>query len=431
MESKPRPMSDAPIFMTADIPGTGGQIKQRDSDFVVEEIPLYEAKGTGSHTYAFIEKEGLGTREALSRIARALDIPARTIGSAGLKDAHAVTRQWISVEHVSPERLARIDLAGIRILKTTRHGNKLKPGHLAGNRFIVRVRDLTMPLDQAKTTAERVLSVLTEKGLPNYFGPQRFGNRGDNHRLGKAVLGNNADGFIDLFLGTPLKGVDSEAMLEARTLYAESHYQEALQAWPGQQSDQARALRALLKSQGDKKRAFHAVDKHLKGFFVSAYQSELFNRVLAARMPAIDTLLLGDMACKHINGACFRVEDAQIEQPRCDRFEISPTGPLLGQRTARLTGPAGDIENPILNGQGLGPNEFQQMKRLGARGGRRPLRVQPRHTKTEVGEDEFGPYLELTFELDAGCYATTLLTEITKTATGTGPEMSSAPETAG
>ena len=429
MESTPPPMSDAPILLTADIPGTGGQIKQRDSDFVVEEIPLYEAKGTGSHTYAFIEKRGLGTREALARVARALGMPARTIGSAGLKDAHAVARQWISIEHVSPERLAKLDLPDIRILETTRHGNKLKPGHLAGNRFIVRVRELAVPLDQAATTAEEVLSILSEKGLPNYFGPQRFGNRHDNHRLGRAVLSNDANGFIDLFLGTPAEGIDSPAMLQARTLYDEGHYQEALNAWPGRQDDHGRALRALLKSQGDKKRAFHAVDKHLKGFFVSAYQSDVFNRVLAARMPAIDTLLLGDMAYKHVNGACFRVEDAQVEQPRCDGFEISPTGPLLGQRTTRLIGPAGDVEEPILEAEGLGPNEFQQMKRLGARGGRRPLRVQPRHTKAATGEDQFGPYLELTFELDSGCYATCLITEITKTATSSVPEIPSDADT--
>ncbi|MHC4518988.1 MAG: tRNA pseudouridine(13) synthase TruD, partial [Planctomycetota bacterium] len=388
-------MHDMPIPLTAQVPGTGGVIKTHDEDFFVEELPLYQAGGAGSHTYAFIEKQGIGTREALDRIGRALEINGRNIGSAGLKDVHAVTRQWISIEHVGPERVQKVSVPDVRILKVTRHTNKLKPGHLAGNRFVVRLRELAVPVEQAVETARNVLTILTQKGMPNYFGAQRFGNRDNNHLLGKAVIDNNALEFVDLFLGHPLEGVDSPATLHARTLYSEGHYEEALNVWPAQMREHGRALRALVKSQGDKKRAFYAVDKHLKGFFVSAYQSDLFNRVLAARMPHIDKVLLGDMAYKHVNGACFRVEDPDVEQPRCAQFEISPTGPLLGQRTARLEGPAGEIENPILEAERLGENELKQMKRLGARGGRRPLRAQPHHTEAAAGTDNLGPYLEL------------------------------------
>jgi tRNA pseudouridine13 synthase len=410
-------MCNTLTLLTADIPGTGGVIKKRDADFFVEELPLYEASGAGSHTYAFIEKQGIGTQEALDRIAQALNMPRRNIGSAGLKDVHAVTRQWISLEHVGPERVEKLDVPDIQVLKVTRHTNKLKPGHLTGNCFVVRLREFEMPPEQAVRTAEEVLSILTQKGLPNYFGPQRFGNRGNNHLLGKAVIRNDVEGFIDLLLGAPQEKTDGPATFRARTLYSEGHFQKALNAWPGHQGEQCRALRALVKSQGSMNRAFHAVDKHLKSFFVSAYQSEVFNRVLGARMPDIDMLLLGDMACKHINGACFRVEDLTAEQPRCTGFEISPTGPLFGQRTTRLTGPAGEIEDPILDAEGLTPDELQQMKRLGARGGRRPLRVQPKNAGVAAGEDDLGPYLELRFQLPPGCYATTLIAEITKNPT--------------
>ncbi len=407
-------MAEPMVYLTAHIPGIGGVIKTREEDFDVEELPLYEASGTGNHAYVFIEKKGLGTREALDRITRALNVPFRSIGSAGLKDARAVTRQWISIEHISTKRIQDLDLPGIRILEVTNHTNKLKLGHLAGNRFVVRLRQLAIPLKEAAQTAGNILDILTRKGVPNYFGPQRFGNRSNNHLLGKAVIADNADDFIDLFLGNPQEHIDSPAAFNARTLYTEGHYLEALQAWPGHAQEQYRALRALLKSQGNKKRAYYAVDKHLKGFFVSAFQSELFNRVLTTRMPDIGTLLLGDMACKHVNGACFSVEDPAMEQPRCDAFEISPTGPLLGQRTTRLTGPAGEIENPILDAEGLDAGKMQQMKRLGARGGRRSLRFQPRNTSISTGQDDLGPYLELRFDLDPGCYATTLISEITK-----------------
>ncbi len=409
-------------FLTADLPGVGGVIKARPEDFFVEELPAYEAGGSGTHTYALIEKKGLGTREALDRIARALNIARRDIGVAGLKDAHAVARQWISIEHVPPPRLEQLSVPGVRIVRTSRHTNKLKPGHLRGNRFVIRLRRLALPLDEATRTAGAVLAVLSQRGVPNYFGPQRFGSHQDNHLLGRAIAHNDAEGFVDSLLGRPQKSMHSPAVLQARTLYEQGRYEEALKAWPGPFTEQRRALRAIITGKGKKKRAFFTIDKHLKGLFISAYQSDVFNRVLAARMPDIDKLLLGDMAYKHANGACFRVEQPEAEQPRCDSFEISPTGPLLGQRTTRLTGPAGEIENPILAAENLGDSEFVQMKRLGARGGRRPLRFQPRDASLTSGQDDLGPYLELRFELEAGCYATTLLAEITKDRTAQAPE---------
>jgi tRNA pseudouridine13 synthase len=459
------PMQGSLPFLTAELPGVGGVIKSRPEDFLVEELPLYEASGSGSHTYALIEKTGIGTREALDRLARALNVARRDIGLAGLKDAQAVARQWISLEHVPPERLDNLSLAGVQVLQATRHTNKLKPGHLRGNRFVIRLRRFTLPLTEAARIAGETLAILSRRGVPNYFGPQRFGNHQDNHLLGKAVVKNDVAAFVDLLLGHPVQELDAPAVFQARALYEEGRYEEAAKAWPGPFFDQRRALRILAQGAGgspaaeggepdtptpeefspredspppqasppsalrppksamrSKKRIYYSIDKHLKGLFVSAYQSYLFNRVLAARMPDIDKLLAGDMAYLHVNGACFRVEQPEVEQSRCDRFEISPTGPLLGGRTTRLTGPAGAIENPVLDDENLTEDDFRRMKHLGARGGRRPLRFQPRHAALTSGTDDLGPYLEFRFELDAGCYATALLAEITKDRSATASE---------
>lgn len=407
-------MQDSLPFLTTDLPGVGGVLKARPEDFFVEELPLYPASGSGTHVYALIEKKGIGTREALDRIARVLNVSRRDMGLAGLKDAQAVARQWISIEHVPPQQIEQVSLPEVRIVQTTRHTNKLKPGHLAGNRFAVRLRKLALPLPQAAEIAQEALSILSRRGVPNYFGPQRFGNHQDNHLLGKAVARNDVDAFADLLLGHPSEELDSPPVFQARTLYEQGRYDEAARLWPGHFFDQRRSLRILAGGKSNKKKVYYTIDKHLKGLFISAYQSHLFNRVLGARMPNIDKLLLGDMAYLHVNGACFHVEQPEVEQPRCNRFEISPTGPLLGGRTTKLTGPAGEIENPILDAENLNDNDFRQMKHLGARGGRRPLRFQPRNASVTSGQDDLGPYLEFRFELDAGCYATTLLTEITK-----------------
>jgi len=408
------PNNDTPLpFLTADLEGVSGDLKVRVEDFCVEELPSYAPCGYGTHTYALVEKTGLPTMEVAARIARELGVARRDVGYAGLKDARAVTRQWMSIEHVDPARFAAVNIPRIRILATARHTNKLKPGHLAGNRFIIRLRNLDRPPAEAAALAERIMDVLVRRGVPNYFGQQRFGNRNDTHLLGRAICSEDVDEFFDIFLGRP-SPEESARVEAARTLYEAGDYEKALGAWPANCADQRRALRALIKANGNRARAFKSVDKHLRGFFVSAFQSSLFNQCLAVRMPRIDTLLNGDMACKHINGACFTVIDAAVEQPRCDAFEISPTGPLLGHRMYRLTGPAGDIENPILEAAGLTDNHLTTMQRFGGRGGRRTLRFQPRNAALATPVDARGPCLELQFELDAGCYATGVVREITK-----------------
>ena len=401
-------------FLTTQFDGVGGTIKTCEEDFFVEELPLYTPCGEGTHIYAQIEKKGISTMDALAKIANALQITRKEICYAGLKDARAVTRQWISIEHIDPERLLSLDIPNIKIIQIARHCNKLKLGHLARNRFVIRLRNFKSPLKQSVKITERIIAVLIDKGVPNYFGGQRFGIRNENHLLGEAVSKGKIDEFVDIFLGRP--EIDELSTFSvARSFYQRGDYKKALNTWPYSYSNQRRALKALIAKKANKKKAYSVIDKDLKRFFVSAYQSCLFNQVLAARMPDIDKLFVGDMAYKHINGACFRVDDAVLEQPRCDTFEISPTGPLWGFRMTRLTGPAGDIENPVLDLAGLKERDFRQMRQYGAKGGRRPLRFQLHFPKVTTSQDKLGPYIELQFELDSGCYATSFIREISKT----------------
>lgn len=410
-------------FLTEQFAGVGGVIKSRPEDFRVEEVPRYEPSGSGTHVYAQIEKKGCGTVDALARIARALHITRKQIGYAGLKDARAVTRQWISVEHIDPDRLARLDLPSIRVLRTARHSNKIKLGHLAGNRFAIRIRELQQPLDEALGRTEAIMEVLMRRGVPNYFGRQRFGNRFDSHLLGGAIIRGNSEQFIDLFLGLP-DPADLSVVYVVRSYYEQGRYQEAYDAWPGHFHDQRRALRALIRGVGQsssasaeaKRRAYNVIDRLSKRFFVSAFQSDLFNQVVAARMGDIDRVWPGDLAYKHDSGACFVVEDAELEQSRCDALEISPSGPLFGYRMTQPEGRAGEMEAAILEQAELEPQDFRRMTLYKVKGARRSLRCVPRRVDMSCGADEHGPYVEVKFELDSGCYATSVLREITKNA---------------
>src|SRR6185503_9594833 len=103
--------------------------------FVVEEIAAYAPAGAGEHTFLWVEKRGVTTMDAVKRLARLLGVDARDVGYAGLKDRNAVTRQWISFPGVDPARALEIREPDIRVLEAARHGNKLRTGHLRGNRF--------------------------------------------------------------------------------------------------------------------------------------------------------------------------------------------------------------------------------------------------------------------------------------------------------
>jgi len=401
-----------PGFLTTQYEGVGGVIKTRVEDFFVEELPLYQPSGQGTHVYILIEKRDISTMDALGTIARALGIRRQDIGYAGQKDVRAVARQWLSIDHIKLEKLQALDIPKVKMLEFARHDKKLKIGHLAGNRFVIRLRKLHQPTREAVKIAEDVLEILGKRGVPNFFGPQRFGSRGDSHLLGLAIIKGNTEDFVDLFLGRPDDN-DLPAFSQARKLYEKGDYKGAFKKWPYSFADHRRALKTLIETGGDKRKAYNVVDKNLKKFFVSAYQSGLFNQVLEARMPDIDKLLTGDMAYKHITGAMFIVADAAVEQPRCEAFEISPTGPLLGPRMPELTGPAGDMETKILAKTQLNERDLEQLGNF-VPGGRRPLRFQPRNWAVSTGTDNLGQYLQLKFDLDPGSYATTLLREISK-----------------
>ncbi|RJP37161.1 MAG: tRNA pseudouridine(13) synthase TruD [Phycisphaerales bacterium] len=397
-------------FLTPDLPGIGGRIKAFDEDFLVEELPRYQPCGQGTHVYFTIEKRGLTTMAAVAMIAKALGRPARDIGFAGQKDAHAITRQALSLEHVDPARIERLQFARIRVLSVSRHTNKLKLGHLSGNRFAIRVRDVAAG---AADRARAVLAVLAVRGVPNYFGPQRFGVRGDNGVIGAAALRGDYEEAIRNVLGRP-GPFDRPPISDARRLFDAGQYEKAAALWPAGFTGMSRVCRALARTGGDFRAAWLKLDLPARKFYLSACQSEVFNRVLAARVSGLDRLLTGDVAYKHNNGACFVVEDAGLEQPRCDAFEISPTGPLPGRRLTPAQGEPGRIEQSAIEASGMSGGSFHAPDGMTLHGERRPLRVPLADPSVEPGRDERGDFVELRFTLPPGVYATSVTREVCK-----------------
>lgn len=170
-------------YITPELKGIGGSIKNEPSHFVVEEIPLYEPTGQGEHLYLRLKREGMTTREVQKRLAALFGLKEAQVGYAGLKDKQAVTTQTFSLQVFGQNEQAVAgqveDNLPVEVLQAKKHGNKLRRGHLLGNRFCILVSDTT---PDALETAQGIAQALGERGLPNCFGEQRFGGAGRQRR---------------------------------------------------------------------------------------------------------------------------------------------------------------------------------------------------------------------------------------------------------
>ncbi|MBS1151859.1 MAG: tRNA pseudouridine(13) synthase [Myxococcaceae bacterium] len=335
-------------FLTADLPGCGGHFKEAPEDFEVEEIPAYLPCGEGEHVYLWVEKRGVATPDAAKRISRHLGLPEGAVSWAGLKDKQALTRQWMSVQ-AKPGRETELSTfldPEVKLLQVSRHRNKLKGGHLDGNRFKIRIAKV-----KDVAAAQATLAVLKARGVPNFFGAQRFGAAGTNAARGKAIL---------------------------------------LKAAAGGRRGRPDFERKML---------------------LSAYQSELFNRVLDRRLDAglFSKARQGDVLKKHESGGEFVCADPAVDQPRMDAFEVSPTGPMYGPSMRPAQDEVGADEAKVLAEEGLTIESFA------AGGGetdgaRRLLRIPlPDVSLEPAGEDAW-----LSFALPSGAYATVVLGELLK-----------------
>ena len=299
-------------YCTEGLPGLGGQLRSAPDAFVVEEIPLYEASGEGQHLYVNITKEELTSREVQQGLAEAFDLPYRAVGFAGMKDKHARATQTFSllVGHVDDEFLkaapARIgEKAPVTVNWVRLHRNKLKKGHLLGNRFTITVTRPSVDGEEAMARATAIAEKVRNSGLPNYYGPQRLGQNGANVRRGWELL------------------------------------------------------------QGNKRMA----NRWLRSLLLASVQSYLCNRYLALRQQkdSFTTLLTGDIAKKHDTGGLFVVADQAAEQGRFERKEISFTAPIYGPKMWEAEAEAGALELEIWTESGLDMGALARAKKMGTR----------------------------------------------------------------
>ncbi len=192
----------SPLPVAADpLPGIGGTIKAAPEDFVVEEILPYAACGEGEHAYVTFRRTGWNTADAARIMQKQLGLAPSDVGWGGRKDKTAVVVQTLSFRWGVNRPLADIEKAlanlPFEILAIERHRNKIKTGHVKANRFIVLV---SQPQPNALTRALAVADRLKQTGVPNFYGPQRFGHGMQNIRRGFALFSAKQKGPKETFM---------------------------------------------------------------------------------------------------------------------------------------------------------------------------------------------------------------------------------------
>ncbi len=272
--------------------GGGGSWEPSPQTFHVEELQRYPFCGTGEHAALIVRKEGLTTRDVAIGVARRLGLPASSVGYAGMKDKQSVSVQAFTVTGVSEEAAGRaFEEEGCRVLSASRHRNKLRLGHLEGNRFEVYLEGADPEIIRS------ILARLSGSGCPNYYGPQRFGARGDNARQGLLLLRGRGRA--------------------------------------------SRWKRDLLVSS-------------LQSF---VFNEVLARRIEAG---TLTTAAEGDVLRRQDSGGLFLCVDPGADTRRIDAWEVSPTGPIWGRKMLAADAEVGAAEARVLADLGLAEDLFQQ-----------------------------------------------------------------------
>ncbi len=313
-------------------------IRTTAADFDVTEELGFELSGDGEHDYLYIEKTGTNTEWLARQLAGFADVPAKDVGYSGLKDRHAVTRQWFSVPRWNQPDWTTFDVDGASILEVNRNARKLRRGAHRSNRFRVVLRNPAkgsepFPGKGSEPFLVERLQRIREEGVPNYFGEQRFGRGGGN---------------VDL-----------------------------ANSWA----------------------AGKRLPRHKRSIAISSARSYMFNELLAARVAdnSWNKLVPGDVVNLDGSGSVFDVEAVDDElRTRCSVLDIHPTALLWGDGAAEEAAPEGH------------DNWLRALGKARVKPAHRSLRLRVIDLQWQLDKDA----LTLTFELNRGAFATSVLREV-------------------
>lgn len=346
-------------FYSSNSDGIGGIIKKDKNDFKVVEDSDVERDEKGEHLCLIIEKEDLTTENVISILKKELNIDERFIGYAGNKDKNAITIQKISI-HYSDEFLNKINTLSLdsknvfKIIEKFRIKRKIRLGYLKGNFFDITVRKCKTNNIETIERIEKILNEISQNGVPNYFGIQRFGTNCDTHLYGKYLLMKEYEKLLEImkkdnFLSKKIRNADTNTI-----------------------------------------KAVKNIPYFFLDIFIAGYQSYLFNKILSERVRK------------------FGLEKMDSDFVNSKKEVVIP---LIGYKSKFPTGEMGEIMEKVMEKEGITKEIFKhEIKFLSRKGDLRNINLNFKRFDYAVVSSD----VRFKFWLEKGCYATVLMREFCK-----------------
>jgi tRNA pseudouridine13 synthase len=427
--------------------GIGGSIRRAVEDFVVEEVLVDGSKATDYKTQTkpplgasldrqpfllcVLVKRNWDTFIAVKNIAKELGISQERIQIAGIKDAKAVTSQHITIEGVTAEEAALVNVKDIELWPLGYFREPLCSFYLLGNNFKITLREIAHPkVSVEERSANVAAEIAAAGGIPNFYGHQRFGtSRAITHLVGKAIVKGNLEEAAMVFLAKPSPYEHPKSRRVRAELQATQDFKQALQNFPVQMRFERLMLVHLIENPKDFSGAFKRLPSKLQKLLVQAWQSYLFNRFLSARIRAgfsLGKAELGDYVVNLERSGLPMVKTGKIVDSSnvTEANRLIQAGkmrvalPIFGAKQKLSSGSMGDLERQILEEEGVEAVGFRvpAMPEISARGELRAAvcPVKDYLEKTLSSDSNEGLQMSLEFMLLRSAYATVLLREIMK-----------------
>ena len=409
--------------------GIGGKLRSFPEDFIVKEIFLYpNEKENGRFTIAEISSKNWETHTLVRELSKRLHISRKRISFAGTKDKRACSTQLMSFHNVPKDKLSHIKIKDATIKNIYSSDKPIKIGDLYGNRFEITLRNVDR--DVKPKQIQNTVSYLEKHcGFPNFYGVQRFGiMRPVTHIIGKYIINGDFEKAVMSYIANPMEGENEDTYKLREELEKSYDFSKALQSYPNSLNFEKAILNKLVIDPEDFVGALKELPKNLLTMFVNAYQSYLFNQILSERIRRkipLNKAIVGDIVLpvrkNLVDYKGIIVTDSNKEKinRQVSKNNAFTSGLLLGSDSVFSRSKMGEIEYKIIENEKVDYRDFiiSEIPFLSSSGSRRPLLAALNGIHWILNNDKLNDgkqALTLKFELQKGCYATSLLREFMK-----------------
>jgi len=410
-------------------PGIGGKLRSITNDFIVEEIFQFPAeKKDGEFVIAEILSKNWETHTLVKALSKKLYISRKRIGFAGTKDKRSYSKQLMSFQNISKEKLSNIKIKDVEINNIYRSDKSIKIGKLYGNRFKITIKNIDKNI--TSNNIQNTVSHLDKQGgFPNFYGIQRFGViRPITHLIGKYITQGDFKKAVMVYVANPMNGESEETYKLRLELERTLDFSKALHSYPKYLNFEKAILNKLAANPDDFVSALKELPRNLLTMFINAYQSYIFNKILSKRISKkipLNKAIIGDiiLPVRQIseNENVIYVTKSNIEKvnKQVTRQKAFVSGLLVGYSPNFSKGEMGEIEHRIIKEEKIDYRDFviPEIPFISSSGSRRALLAKTNNLEWRLEPDEINEgkqALLIKFELKKGCYATSFLREFMK-----------------